>query len=94
MDPLKCKGFPLDPTPFSPVHKALKFSAVLGTLSLNNLNTIRPARRKNLFNKLNSVKLVHVTIVSSNRYIEKRSGIYTVSHARLFWSFLRLDTGN
>ena len=34
--PLKCNGFPLGPTPFSPVQRHLKFSAVLGTTSANN----------------------------------------------------------
>ena len=36
IDPLKAKGFPDFPTPFSPVHKALKFSEVLGTTFPNN----------------------------------------------------------
>lgn len=43
--PLKCRGFPvLLPIPFSPVHRARKFSAVLGTMSAKSSNTIRPAR--------------------------------------------------
>ena len=33
--------------PFSPVHNARKFSAVLGTISANNSKTIRPTERKN-----------------------------------------------
>lgn len=32
--------------PFSPVHNARKFSAVLGTISANNSKTIRPTERK------------------------------------------------
>ena len=32
------------PMPFSPVHNARKFSAVLGTISANNSKTIRPTR--------------------------------------------------
>jgi len=30
-EPLKLSGFPDFPVPFSPVHNALKFSAVFGT---------------------------------------------------------------
>jgi len=41
-DPLKCSGFPDKPMPFSPVQRARKFSAVLGTTLLNNSITIRP----------------------------------------------------
>ncbi len=42
--PLKCIGFPvLLPIPFSPVQRARKFSAVLGTTSAKSSNTIRPA---------------------------------------------------
>jgi len=41
-DPFKCSGFPDKPLPFSPVQRALKFSAVLGTTLLNNSITIRP----------------------------------------------------
>lgn len=41
-DPFKCSGFPDKPMPFSPVQRALKFSAVLGTTLLNNSITIRP----------------------------------------------------
>ena len=32
----------MGPVPFSPVHNALKFSAVLGTMSANNSKTMRP----------------------------------------------------
>lgn len=32
------------PTPFSPVHRDLKFSAVRGTIVLNSWNTMRPAK--------------------------------------------------
>lgn len=32
----------LNPNPFSPVHKALKFSAVFGTTSANNSKFIFP----------------------------------------------------
>lgn len=43
LDPLKCNGFPLfPPTPFSPVHNARKFSAVLGTTSARNSISILP----------------------------------------------------
>lgn len=41
--PLYQSGFPHCPTPFSPVHSALKFSAVFGTRSLNNSITTLPA---------------------------------------------------
>ncbi len=45
--PLKCSGFPvLLPIPFSPVQRARKFSAVLGTTSAKSSNTIRPAAKK------------------------------------------------
>lgn len=48
---LKCSGHPVDlPMPFSPVHNALKFSAVLGSLSLNNSKTILPTTNRNVFN--------------------------------------------
>ena len=41
--PLKWRGFPVVcPMPFSPVHNAQKFSAVLGTISTNNTKTIQP----------------------------------------------------
>lgn len=39
---LKCNGLPACPVPFSPVHKARKFSAVFGTAFPNNPMTIRP----------------------------------------------------
>ena len=42
-DPLKCSGLPDCPIPFSPVHKHLKFSTVLGTVSAYSSNTILPA---------------------------------------------------
>ena len=45
--PLKCKGLPLAPTPFSPVHKQRKFSTVLGTSSPKSPITIRPASQNN-----------------------------------------------
>jgi hypothetical protein len=35
-DPFKWIGFPLFPIPFSPVHRHLKFSLVIGTISANN----------------------------------------------------------
>mmetsp|Transcript_23780 Transcript_23780/g.39870 ORF Transcript_23780/g.39870 Transcript_23780/m.39870 type:complete len:200 (-) Transcript_23780:302-901(-) len=41
--PLKCSGLPILPSPFSPVHSALKFSAVLGTPCANSSITTRPA---------------------------------------------------
>ncbi len=45
--PLKCSGFPvLLPIPFSPVQRARKFSAVLGTTSAKSSNTIRPAAKR------------------------------------------------
>lgn len=34
LDPLKCNFLPDFPFPFSPVHRARKFSAVFGTMSL------------------------------------------------------------
>jgi len=40
--PLKCKALPDLVLPFSPVHKHLKFSAVLGALSAYNSIVIRP----------------------------------------------------
>lgn len=36
----------VSPMPFSPVHSARKFSAVLGTISANNSKTIRPTEEK------------------------------------------------
>ena len=42
LDPLKWSGFPYFPTPFSPVHKALKFSTVFGTVSPKSPKTILP----------------------------------------------------
>lgn len=56
---LKCSGHPVDlPMPFSPVHNALKFSAVLGSLSLNNSKTILPTTNRNVFNvqKINKIR--------------------------------------
>ena len=41
--PFKWSGFPDIPIPFSPVQSARKFSAVFGTMSLNNSIMIRPA---------------------------------------------------
>eukprot|EP00929_Paragymnodinium_shiwhaense_P103025 TRINITY_DN662_c1_g1_i1.p2 TRINITY_DN662_c1_g1~~TRINITY_DN662_c1_g1_i1.p2 ORF type:complete len:102 (-),score=17.35 TRINITY_DN662_c1_g1_i1:25-330(-) len=41
--PLKCRGLPERPMPFSPVHKARKFSAVFGTTSSLSSMTMRPA---------------------------------------------------
>lgn len=49
--PLKCRGFPVDvPVPFSPVHSARKFSAVLGVISANSSKTIRPATDRKQIN--------------------------------------------
>jgi hypothetical protein len=45
VEPLKCSGLPDWPVPFSPVHRALKFSTVLGTVFPNKPITILPARR-------------------------------------------------
>ena len=42
-DPLKCNFFPLFPVPFSPVQRALKFSAHLGVASKNSSKTIFPS---------------------------------------------------
>lgn len=51
---LKCSGHPVDlPMPFSPVHNALKFSAVFGSLSLNNSKTILPTINKNVYIQIN-----------------------------------------
>ena len=36
IDPVNDSGLPLIPFPFSPVHRALKFSAVFGVTSPNN----------------------------------------------------------
>lgn len=41
-DPFKCNGNPDRPIPLSPVHRALKFSAVLGTILLNSSMMILP----------------------------------------------------
>jgi hypothetical protein len=41
--PLKWSCLPERPTPFSPVHKARKFSAVLGTTSARSSISMRPA---------------------------------------------------
>ena len=43
VEPLKCSFLPERPLPFSPVHSARKFAAVLGTTSAKSLNSIRPA---------------------------------------------------
>ncbi len=43
LEPLKCSGLPSLPMPFSPVHRALKFSAVLGTTSSYSSKVMRPA---------------------------------------------------
>ena len=40
---MRWKVDPLNPNPFSPVHNALKFSAVLGTMSDLNSMTTRPS---------------------------------------------------
>mmetsp|Transcript_6204 Transcript_6204/g.14136 ORF Transcript_6204/g.14136 Transcript_6204/m.14136 type:complete len:278 (-) Transcript_6204:233-1066(-) len=40
--PLKCRSFPLLPSPFSPVQSARKFSHVLGTTSPRSSMVIRP----------------------------------------------------
>merc|ERR1719191_148848 len=42
-EPLKWRGFPDLPMPFSPVQRARKFSAVLGTTSARSSMTMRPA---------------------------------------------------
>ena len=40
--------FPFFPCPFSPVHRALKFSTVFGTTSPNNPKVMRPAKYPSL----------------------------------------------
>ncbi len=42
-DPLKWRGLPDLPTPFSPVHKQRKFSAVFGATSVRSSMVMRPA---------------------------------------------------
>lgn len=55
--PLKCSGFPVDlPIPFSPVHSARKFSAVLGVMSAKSSRTIRPAADKQICQYMNTQK--------------------------------------
>ena len=43
LEPLKWSGLPEGPVPFSPVHSARKFSAVLGTTSARSVISMRPA---------------------------------------------------
>ena len=43
--PLKCRGLPLLPAPFSPVQRQRKFSAVRGTTSARRVISIRPVGR-------------------------------------------------
>ena len=43
VEPLKCRGLPERPVPFSPVHRQRKFSAVLGTTSARSSITMRPS---------------------------------------------------
>lgn len=43
VDPLKCRGLPERPVPFSPVHRQRKFSAVLGATSARSSITMRPS---------------------------------------------------
>ena len=52
--------------PFSPVHNARKFSAVLGTISANNSKTIRPTE------KINSVSMQNKQ--SNKQAIKKTTG--------------------
>lgn len=40
--PLKCRGKPAMPAPFSPVQSARKFSAVFGTMSDRSVISMRP----------------------------------------------------
>ena len=50
MLPLKCRLTSGDePWPFSPVHSARKFSAVLGTLSANSSKAMRPTEKHNIY---------------------------------------------
>lgn len=46
--PLKCRIFPDRPTPFSPVHKQRKFSAVFGAISALSSISMRPCNNKKL----------------------------------------------
>ena len=66
--------------PFSPVHNARKFSAVLGTISANNSKTIRPTERKNKT----------VSVCKTTKQAHDRIGKVTVTEKYqvfLFWSF-------
>lgn len=66
--------------PFSPVHNARKFSAVLGTISANNSKTIRPTERKNKT----------VSVCKTTKQAHDRIGKITVTEKYqvfLFWSF-------
>ena len=68
------------PMPFSPVHNARKFSAVLGTISANNSKTIRPTERKNKT----------VSVCKTTKQAHDRIGKITVTEKYqvfLFWSF-------
>ena len=44
--PLKCRIFPDRPTPFSPVHRQRKFSAVFGAISALSSISMRPCNNK------------------------------------------------
>ena len=68
------------PMPFSPVHNARKFSAVLGTISANNSKTIRPTERKNKT----------VSVCKTTKQAHDRIGKIKVTEKYqvfLFWSF-------
>lgn len=63
--PLKCSGFPvLLPIPFSPVQRARKFSAVLGTTSAKTSNTMRPTAKRKTKNKQTNKTEINYQIIS------------------------------
>jgi lipoyl synthase len=66
--PLKCKGFPLFPTPFSPVQRARKFSAVFGATSARRRNSIRFGA---LLPMATSKKTVGLGILDNNDTVDR-----------------------
>ena len=86
-EPWKCKSLPDFPAPFSPVHNALKFYAVFGTVFPNKPITILPASTPSIsmskYTLLVTVSIDYVTMLE----IERKTIVKQISFSDIMTCF-------
>ena len=70
--PSKWSGLPDLPMPFSPVHKARKFSTVFGTVSPKRPNTIRPPSPFSIWTSKKTLWVIVSPALRMNEYIPQK----------------------